>query len=188
MKVLKILGIGVLGLVVLVVVVSFFLPKTYHVERTVSIAAPASQVHRLTSDLVNGWPQWEPWSEADDSIVTTYGEVTSGVGASQSWVSKSGNGELTVVLCDENTGVEYDMSLNDGEYAAKGKLVYTSTDSGTDVTWAMDGDVSGILGKYFGVLMDGMAGPMFEQGLDRLKTTAEALQPLEEAPVEAGPA
>ena len=180
MKALKILGIGVLSLILLVVVVSFFLPKTYHLERTVSVAAPAAQVHRLTSDLVNGWPQWEPWSEIDDSIVTTYGDVTSGVGASQSWTGKDGTGELTLTACDLTGGVAYDMSFNEGQYFSTGELTYTATATGTNVTWAMDGDMSGIMGKYMGLMMDRMVGPMFEQGLDSLKTAAEALPPIEE--------
>jgi hypothetical protein len=184
MKLLKIVGIAALALVALVVVVSFFLPKTYHVERTVSIAAPASQVHRLTSDLAKGWPQWEPWSEVDDTIQTTYGDVTSGVGASQIWTGTSGSGELTLTHCDENTGVEYDMSFDEGEYPSTGKIVYTSTATGTDVTWVMDGEATGVLGKYFGLMMDRMVGPMFEQGLDNLKAAVEALPPVETTPEE----
>ncbi len=180
MKVLKILGIGLAAIIVLVVGISFFLPKTYHVERTVSIDAPPAQVHRLTSDLRNGWPQWEPWSEADDSIVTTYGDVTAGVGASQSWTSNRGTGALTLTVCDVAVGVEYDMSFNVDQYISNGKLSYTPTATGTDVTWEMDGDMSGVTGKYFGLMMDSMVGPMFEQGLDNLKDAAEALPAMEE--------
>lgn len=180
MKVLKILGIGLLVIIVLVVGISFFLPKTYHVERMVSIDAPAAQIHRLTSDLQNGWPQWEPWSEVDDSIETTYGDVVAGVGASQSWTSKDGAGTLTFTACDVASGVEYDMAFNVDQYLSTGKLRYTPTATGTDVTWEMDGDVSGVIGKYFGLMMDSMVGAMFEKGLDNLKATAEALPPMEE--------
>ena len=142
MKVLKIFGIGLAVIIVLVVGISFFLPKTYHVERTVSVDAPPAQVHRLTSDLQNGWPQWEPWGEADDTIVTTYGEITAGVGAYQSWSNKDGAGSLTLTMCDVAVGVEYDMAFNVDQYISKGKLSYTSTATGTDVTWEMDGDVN----------------------------------------------
>ncbi len=180
MKVLKIFGIGLAAMIVLVVGISFFLPKTYHVERTVSIDAPPAQVHRLTSDLRNGWPQWEPWSEADDTIVTTYGELTAGVGASQSWSNKDGSGSLTLTMCDVAVGVEYDMAFNVDQYISKGKLSYTSTATGTDVTWEMDGDVRGVVGKYFGYMMDSMVGPMFEQGLESLKDAAETLPAMEE--------
>ena len=184
MKILKIFGIGIVGLIALVIVISFFLPKSYHVERTVSIGAPAAQVHRLTSDLQDGWPQWEPFSKADESVQTTYGAITSGVGASQAWTSDSGNGELTFTACDVSNGVEYDMAFNVDQYLSTASLTYNTTATGTDVTWAMDGEVSGIVGKYFGVLMDGMVGPMFETGLNDLKTAAEALPSLEAAPAE----
>jgi len=180
MKLLKILGIGIAVIIVLVVGISFFLPSAYHVQRTVSIDASPAQIHRLTSDLQNGWPQWEPWSEADDTIVTTYGDVTAGVGASQSWTSTDGTGVLTLTVCDVTAGVEYDMAFNVDQYLSKGKLGYTPTASGTDVTWEMDGDMSGVIAKYFGFMMDSMVGPMFEQGLDNLKAATEALPEMEE--------
>jgi hypothetical protein len=177
MKVLKILGIGIALIVLLFVGISFFLPDTYHVERTVSIDSPAEQVHRLTSDLQNGWAQWEPWSEADDSVETTYGDVVAGVGAHQFWSSKDGNGTLTFTVCDVTQGIEYDMAFNVDQYLSKGKLRYTATATGTDVTWEMEGGVSGVSGKYFGYMMDSMVGPMFERGLTNLKTAVEALPP-----------
>ncbi len=180
MKVLKVLGIGMAVILLLVVGVSFFLPNTYHIERTVSIDAPAAQVHRLTSDFQNGWPLWEPWGEVDDSIQTTYGDVVAGVGAIQHWTSKDGNGTLTITASDVASGIEYDMAFNVDQYISKGKLGYTSTATGTDVTWEMDGDVSGVIGKYFGYMLDSTVGPMFEKGLGNLKTAVEALPPVEE--------
>lgn len=180
MKVLKIFGVGLAVIIVLVVGISFFLPKTYHVERTVSIDASPAQVHGLTSDLQNGWPQWEPWGEADDTIVTTYGDLTAGVGASQAWSNKDGAGSLTLTMCDVAVGVEYDMAFNAGQYVSKGKLSYTPTAGGTDVTWEMEGAVSGVMGKYFGFMMDSLVGPMFERGLDNLKAAAEALPTMDE--------
>jgi len=181
MKVLKILGIGIAVILLMFVGVSFFLPDTYHVERTISINAEAAQVHRLTSDLQNGWPQWEPWGEADDSIQTTYGDVVAGVGARQFWSSKDGDGTLTFTLCDAARGIEYDMAFNVDQYISKGKLIYTATATGTDVTWEMEGAVSGVTGKYFGYMIDSMVGPMFDKGLANLKTAVEALPPMEEA-------
>jgi len=180
MMVIEVYGIEIGVIIVLFVGVSFFLPNTYHVEHTFSIDAPAAQVHRLTSDLQNGWPQWEPWGDADDSIETTYGDVVAGVGARQFWTSKDGSGTLTFTMCDVSSGIEYDMAFNIDKYISKGKLIYTATATGTEVTWQMDGDVSGVSGKYFGYMMDSMVGPMFEKGLSKLKAATEALPPMEE--------
>lgn len=180
MKVVKILGIGLALVIVLIVGISFFLPKEYHVERTVSINAPVEQVHRLTSNLETGWSQWEPWTAADDTIVTTYGDVVEGVGANQFWSSKDGTGDLTFTACDLTNGVKYDLAFNGDQYLSTGEIRYAPTATGTDVTWVMDGEADGIIGKYFGVMMDSMVGPMYEDGLDRLKTAVEALPPMEE--------
>jgi hypothetical protein len=179
-KVLKIFGIGIAGIIAMFVGVSFFLPDTYHVERTISINAAATQIHRLTSDLQHGWPQWEPWGEADESVEMSYGNVTAGVGARQNWKNKDGNGSLTITASDATHGVEYDMAFNVDQYIARGKLTYAMTSTGTDVTWQMDGDVGGVSGKYFGYMMDSMVGPMFEKGLANLKAAAEALPPIDD--------
>ncbi len=88
-----------------------------------------------------------------------------------------------MTVCDVAVGVEYDMSFNVDQYISNGKLSYTPTATGTDVTWEMDGGVSGGVGKYFGVMMDSMVGPMFEKGLDNLKAAAEALPAMEEETV-----
>ena len=56
---------------------------------------------------------------------------------------------------------------------------YAVVDSGVQVTWDMKGDAGfNLLDRFFGLLMDAVVGPMFDEGLARLKLVAE------EAPAE----
>ena len=169
------LGIGIGVLVLLVLVVTLFLPSHYEVERAVEIAADRAVVHRLVGDL-QAWDRWTPWREEDPTIVTTFGEKTTGVGASQSWKGKSGSGELVFTACSETHGVVYEMSFDDGTYRSTGALAYGDAPvGGTKVTWSMKGDVGfNPVGRLFAALMDKMVGPMFDRGLARLKAEAEA--------------
>ncbi len=159
--------------IVLLFLISLILPKTFHVERSILIDASAADVHAYVGDLEK-WEAWTPWVEADPTIVIEYGPITSGVGASQSWTGDSGGGELTFTRCDVVTGVGYDMSFDEGKYPSTGELTYAAEGTGTTVTWVMDGESSGVVGRWFGLFMGPMVGPMFDQGLEKLKTVVEA--------------
>ena len=44
----------------------------------------------------------------------------------------------------------------------------------TKLTWSFDADFgNNIIGRYFGLMMDGMLGPDYEKGLAKLKSTLE---------------
>ncbi|MFH1572509.1 MAG: SRPBCC family protein, partial [Acidobacteriota bacterium] len=64
-----------------------------------------------------------------------------------------------------------------------GEVRYEPAGEHTNVTWDMVGDMGGnILGRYLGLVMDKAAGPMFEKGLQKLKTAVEAGSPAEQDP------
>lgn len=173
----KFLKWAVIALVVLfggIFVVGLMLPAAYSVERTVSISAPPEKVHLMVGDLTQ-WQEWTPWLEADPTIETTFGETTSGVGASQTWEGESGSGELTFTSSDEQSGVAYDMAFDEGTYESVGTIRYTPSSEGTTVTWTMEGEMNGVAARYMGLAMNSMVGPMFEQGLTKLKARVEAM-------------
>jgi hypothetical protein len=165
-------------LVLALVVVGFLLPTEYEIEERVTIQADAAKIHALVGDLQR-WPEWSPWEEMDPSIVTTLGEKTTGVGASQTWTADSGDGELTFTACDPATGVEYDMAfiMGDTRAPATGALKYAPAGDGTEVVWTMQGDVSDymppVIGGYMNVFMKLSISAMYQEGLTKLKAKAE---------------
>ena len=83
-------------------------------------------------------------------------------------------GRADVDPSDPATGVECDLSLEDGKYLYAAALRYTPMTGATKVTWSMHGDVGfDLVARYFGLFSDSLAGPMFTQGLENLKTTVE---------------
>ena len=70
MKVLKILGIILLALVAVILILGLIAPKSYKVERTVSIEAPKSLVFRHIQYWKN-WQAWSPWAEMDSTVKIT---------------------------------------------------------------------------------------------------------------------
>lgn len=175
MKILKKALAAVVILIVLIAVVGLFLPKTYTVERSITIAAPPEAIHEYVGDLAK-WDMWSPWKEEDPTIVVTLGGKTSGTGATQSWVGDSGSGSLTVTESSSIDGIEYDLLFEGGAYESRGSIKYYPRPGGdTKVTWRMTGDMGGsVAGGYFALMMDAMVGRIFDKGLSNLKKTVES--------------
>ena len=174
-KVLIVLGI----VVVVLLAVGFALPTEYEIEESIVIRATPARIHAWVGDLEQ-WPAWIPWTEEDPTIVTTYGDKTSGPGASQSWSGKDGDGELTFTACDPSTGIAYDMAfiLGDTRAPARSAMTYETNGDETTVVWTMEGDVDDFMppvvsGYMTPVLKMSIRGA-FERGLEKLKTAVES--------------
>ena len=166
-----------LAAVVFLVVVGLFLPTTYHVERSIVIDAAPAEIHPLVNDLER-WDEWEPWSADDPAVAVTRGSITTGVGASQSWTSKSGDGQLTFTDSKPKSGIVY-TALFDGQFKTTGRVGYEmlsiDDSASTQVTWSLTGgeDAPKVIGGYFALAMDNMVGPFYESGLAKLKAAVE---------------
>jgi len=158
--------------IVLLGIVPAFLSPRYRVERSIAIAAPPARIHALVGDL-SRWDAWTPWKAADPTVETVV-HVPAGVGARQTWTGESGDGALTVTASDPATGIAYDLTFDGGAIPSAGAIRYRPSGDSTEVTWSMDGTMPGWIGRYFALAMDRRVGPMFEDGLARLKAAAEA--------------
>ena len=170
---IKLALMGVVALILLLVAIGYLLPNRYEISRSISINAERSTIHPYVDDL-NKWPEWEPWTRADPSIKTTVGNPSSGVGANQSWTGESSHGSLKFSYSAQETGVVYDMTFDD-QWKSVGAITYKPTGGKTEVTWTIKGDYGmNIVGRYIGLMMDSMVGPMFEDGLGRLRSVVES--------------
>ncbi len=165
-----------LGILILVfVVVGALLPREFKVVRTVVVKAEPAKIHPLVGDLKR-WDEWAPWKESDPTVVTTLGETTAGVGASQTWTGKDGAGRLRFTKCDPATGIAYDMAFIDGEreMPSKSWMTYLPSAGGTQVEWGIEGSMDvPVIGGYLAQMSGLMIGGMFESGLGKLKARAE---------------
>jgi hypothetical protein len=179
MKVLKILIVLLIVLLVALAAVPAALPSSYEVTRSVQIQAPATLIHPWIEDL-KLWPEWSAWNKGRYPDMTyEYSGADKGVGAVSSWKSEeAGNGSMTITASDPSRGVWYDLDF-EGMYQSKGVVSYEPVTDGTKVSLIMRGDL-GYFARYFGLVMDRMMGPDFEQGLARLEQRVES----EAAPAE----
>lgn len=174
-RVLTWLLLGFSGLVVLLVGVGFLLPREVRVERSLVVARPACTLAAVL-DGFDPYEQWSPWAELDRATAYTFSGPAHGVGARMSWASKVvGNGtqEVVSVVPCERVDLKIDF---DGRPALASFLLKPVEGGATEVTWTLDSDVGmNPVGRYFGTMMDGRIGPLYERGLANLRVYAERL-------------
>ncbi len=173
LKVIKSLIALLIIIIVLFIVIGIFLPKDYTVSRSVVIDASSQQIHPYLNNL-NNWPKWSPWAENDPTLKVTVGDISSGVGASQSWVGKDGDGSLVITGSNPQKGLDYDLEFNQGQFQCKSDFEYVPDGQNTQVVWEMKGRVdTPVLGGYFAAKMDSWVGAEFYKGLQNLKKAVE---------------
>lgn len=180
MTLLKRLAWILLGIIVFLLLVSFFLPASVRIERSKYIPASPSTVYALLNNLKT-YDDWMPWNRIDPQMQKTYGPLTTGQGAYYSWSSTNkqvGSGTLTITGSQPDKQVLTSLQFGDMP-ATVGGWDLLNKDSGTLVNWYMNAQMTGpnpfysIVGKYMGLFMDKMIGPDFEQGLDSLSSLAQ---------------
>jgi len=169
---LKILG-GLAVLVLLLVLVAFFLPRQYRVERALVIKAKSEAILAQVADL-RAWKNWGAWQERDPGMKITYSDKTTGVGAWSAWESKAeGNGKMTIT---EQTPakVTYHLEFPDYGLQSVGAIELQPQATGQRVVWSDSGDLGmNPMNRWFGLFLDKFIGTDFERGLVNLKKLAE---------------
>lgn len=173
MKAIKIVAVVLVLLVVVVVGVGFLLPKEVVVTRHVTIDAPPADImpHLIAPKKLL---EWSPWADRDPNAEWTFEGPESGVGAKYSWSGNrdvgTGSQEITKIV--ENERVE--TALDFGEQGpATAWLELEPRGEQTKVTWGLRTEMAPPIATWFGLFMDGLIGPDYEQGLANLKSRVE---------------
>jgi Polyketide cyclase / dehydrase and lipid transport len=183
--------IGVAGLIVLLLIVIVTRPSTFHVERSITMAAPPENAFAQVNDF-HAWPAWSPWEKLDPQMKRTHEGSPAGVGAKYSWVGNDqvGEGRMTIEKSEKPSIVAIKLEfLKPFESTSTTTFTFAPTAQGCKVTWAMDGE-NNFMAKAASLFMDmdKMIGADFEKGLAAMKTAAEAAPKAAPAAAGTGPA
>ena len=175
MKTLRKIFYWFAGILAALVIISYLLPRTYKVERSVAINARPDIVYGLTSNF-KLWKLWVPWTKAIDStaVFEMRGEVAC-LGTSWKWNGKIlGQGEMILTELIPEQLVGYKLSFDEGKYQSMGRIIIENKHDSVKVSWLDEGDLGyNPIGRFMGLFMERMMGPDFEKGLTKLKTVAE---------------
>lgn len=177
MKFLKWLLIIVVSLAIVLAVIGFFLPKTVHIERSIVIGGDRDKVFNQINSMER-FNQWSPWFKLDPNANYQYSGPQSGKGSKMSWDSADpnlGKGTQEIIESQYPSLVKTELFFGDDPnpgYATFNieEITYTQT----RVTWSFDADFgNNIIGRYFGLMLDSMLGPQYDEGLKALKQQVE---------------
>ena len=179
MRFLKIFLLGLIGLIVILFIISIFLPSSYYIERSIVIKAEPEDIFPYFDNLKK-WPDWTVWNKTMDStVVFNYEGPESGNGAISKWHSKNmGNGTITITNSRPVRELEYSLNMDEGKYKSVGKASFLIIKDGTKVSWSDNGELGfNPIARYFSYLfMDKYLGPDFEKGLANLKVLVEKMK------------
>ena len=175
MKILKRVLLVVVVLVVLFLLIGLFLPSRYRVERSVVVRARPAAIYGQISHFKN-WLQWTAWNQTKyPDMQVKFDGPESGVGAGYSWEGKStGQGSIKFTRAEQGKGISYDLDFEQRKYKSFGSITLEPSGESVKVTWSNEGELgANPINRYFGLMMDRMMGPDFEEGLNNLKRKVE---------------
>ncbi len=174
MKIIKASLIVLTAILGIILLVALFLPSGFTVERSIEINAPADSVFALVEN-VEALVKWNPWSRLDPAAENTLSDSLIGEGAYWYWNGEViGKGSMTISSVEMNKRIDYILRFDEPKMNPSDIIFYFEpTSMGTRVRWINRGELNYPIGRYFGLLMDGMLGGDFEKGLHNLKQIAE---------------
>ncbi len=178
MKAIKYILLLLLLIIVAGAIYIATLESSYDVNRTRTIKAPVQVVFNNVNDYKT-WPSWSPWLGKDPTTELTYGENTSGKGATHSWKSNHedvGEGNMETIEVIENESIDQKITfIKPWESQSDIYWSFKSVDDGTEVTWGMKGELD-FTSRAFMAFAGGMekqVGPDYENGLFKLDSVLQ---------------
>lgn len=169
-----------LSIILLLVVIGAILPSSYHVERSVIIQKPSKVIFPYLNN-VQKWPVWTSLNQNKDfSLEQTFFGPPQGIGSGMTYQGdKLGKGKIEIIDNELNDHVSYSLLINN-RFNTQGNIqLITISDSSAQVSISLDGDVGFHLpNRYIILLMDNIAGSLFQESLIHLKSIVEAKKTL----------
>ncbi|NOT50386.1 MAG: SRPBCC family protein [Chitinophagaceae bacterium] len=164
-----------IGLVVIILLISFLMPKTYNVERSIVIKRPAEEVKRYVGDF-NYYAAWNPWQKMEPASVKTISGMPHSPGHKYEWKGKKiGVGSLTMKNMDDKH-IHIDLEfLKPWKAKAKDNWLFESWGDGseTKVTWQNSGELPWPIARLMGPMISKNLNHQFGTGLENLKNMCE---------------
>lgn len=182
MKILKKLVLVIGALMIVFVVLAFFGPKDYKVERKAVIKGDVNTVWSMLTDFEK-WHSWTAWAEMDHSAQYKIEGPAATVGSVYSWVGdkdKVGTGSVTTTEVVPMSKFWYQMAFKvPFEMQSEGGFTLVAKDAmSTEVTWVDQGHVPFLFRPMLMFKsLDKELGPQFDRGLFKLDSIAQLIKP-----------
>ncbi|MDE3212133.1 MAG: SRPBCC family protein [Bacteroidota bacterium] len=170
MQKFKLFATGLLLMLIVLWLVSLFLPSAVTVSQTLLIDASDSAIAAQVENLPN-WANWNPAYEG--KTITTHtrmsGDTTYG------WITDSSGRNLQVVLTRPASNViEVDFPGSNGPKGSYQFVLIPKDHGQTQLTWNINTELGWYpWRKIVGIFLDKMTSPIYERAIHYLKMAAE---------------
>jgi hypothetical protein len=185
MKILKIIGFFLAGIVLIAVLYGSMQPSKGEMDRSIIINTGPELIYSEISNFKN-FNNWSPWFTIDPETKYDYEGPETGVGAKMSWISDHpdvGQGSQEILKAEENRKVTLALDFGfQGNYYSD--MILEPVSEGTKVIWTYRYDDLNLISALFSGLFSAekMVGESYEKGLNNLKAYVE-LKPAPEPEV-----
>lgn len=162
----------------IVLIVAYFMPKEYSVEREITVNRPADSIFKYVRSLKNQ-NEFSVWAKRDPKINISYKGTDGEVGSVSSWESKVkevGVGEQQITKITENRRLDFALRFKKPmEDTAVGFMsTEPVSENQTKVKWGISGVIPYPTNIMLPMLkMDQMIGNDLQKGLENLKEKME---------------
>lgn len=176
MKALKYIFLLILLIIIAGAIYLATLDGKYDVKRSKVIKAPVEVVFNEVNDFKT-WQSWSPWLWKDPATKLTFGETTSGKGASYSWNSNNkevGAGSMETIESVANESINQKIRFTK-PWQSESNIYWIfepADEGGTKVTWGMKGEMP-FMARYMTAKMDEYVGADYENGLAKLDSVVQ---------------
>lgn len=165
-----------LSIILLLVVIGVLLPSSYHVERSIRIQNSSKSIFPYLNNLQK-WGSWTSLNvNKDYSLEQEFSGSTQGIGSELSYRGdKLGKGKIKIIDNELDDHVSFSLLINNRFKTIGNIKIESKTETDSKVTITLDGDVGFHLpNRYIILMMNNIAGSLFEESLNRLKTVVES--------------
>ena len=177
MKFLKIIGISLLVILGFILIVTIMAPRKASLQRSITIKASPSEIFNQLNGIkaINAW---YPWSKIDPAGTKyIFSGPESGIVSKMAWEidhQDVGTGSRKIIEMVVNTKVRTKMFFGGTDTPNYVDFIITQENGMSKVTWTFDGDmVYNPMNKIFGLFLERILGPSYEEGLQNLKKLVE---------------
>ncbi|MFY9152650.1 MAG: SRPBCC family protein [Prolixibacteraceae bacterium] len=178
MKVLKIIGLLIIGIIALALITGLFVNGEYAVEREVTINKPKQEVFDYVKYLKNQ-DNFSVWAKIDPAMKKDFIGEDASVGFVATWDSENpdaGKGEQKIIGISEGSRIDYELHFIEPFESTDYAYMITDAvnDSVTMVKWGFKGKMKYPMNLMMLTLdMENMLAPDLENGLNNLKGILE---------------
>ena len=182
MKMLRKIVVAIVIAVVVLSLVSFFLPGEVYVERSVRVAASKADVFRVLRNL-RQFNEWNPWYKQDpEGSYILGGPEEGGPGSEIKWDTENGGqGRMIITREVPHDSIFIEMYFEE-DYSSSAMTSFYLSEEHPDsvkVSWAFNFDVGlNPFYRYMCLFMNNVIASQYEVGLQDFKTLIES-QPTE---------